>query len=252
MTWKNIFQKRCKYFENENGMLYLGNSLELLKEIPDKSIDAIITDPPYNTGMKQQNGGRLKNFFNDSYSKEEYYNLVEKVCTESYRVLKENKAVYIFINWKQVGLWIDLLGKVGFNVKNVIVWDKVIHSLNYQNYAYRYELIIYATKGKFELNNKSNSDLRNRFFTDVWRIQRKLSNEPDSIHETIKPLEVLRVPLLHSTKENDIVLDMFLSSGSTAVACKQLKRRFIGIEINKKYLDFAIKRLSQKNLFEFF
>ena len=68
MTWKNIFQKRCKYFENENGMLYLGNSLELLKEIPDKSIDAIITDPPYNTGMKQQNGGWLKNFFNDSKS----------------------------------------------------------------------------------------------------------------------------------------------------------------------------------------
>lgn len=226
-----------------------GDSIKVMKKFPDNSIDSIITDPPYNTGMtKNKNSTRLSNFFNDSYEKNEYIELVKKTSNNFYRILKENKAGYIFINWKSLSIWLKYLEKAGFNIKNVIVWNKIIHGLNYQNYAYTYELIIFFTKGNFSPNNKSIKDKRKGYYKDVWDIRRSLNHEKDYDHETVKKLEVIRTPIQHSTNKNDIVLDSFLGTGTTAIACKQLERNYIGIELNKKYYKISKKRLNQSNI----
>jgi len=225
--------------------------IEGLKELPDNYVDLVLTDPPYNTGMSKKESNcptRLGNFFNDSLKEEDYQKLVNESCQEFYRILKENRAIYAYMNWKELGRWINKMKENKFNIKNVIVWDKVVHGLNYQNYAYTYELIIFGIKGKFKLNNKTIKDLRKKYYTDVWKIQRKIENDKFSEHETKKHIEVISIPILHSTIHNDLVLDPFLGSGTTAVACKRLNRNFLGFEINPDYCKLAVKRLEQENI----
>lgn len=220
------------------------DALELLKLIPNNSVDLILTDPPYNTGMKKSNGkARLCHFFNDNLSKENYQNLVITSCNEFYRVLKENKAIYIYINWRNMGLWLTELEKAGFLMKNCIVWNKIIHGLNYQNYANTYELILFGVKGSFFPNNKP------KFYKDVWDIKRKVNTEnKETHHETEKLLKIVQLPILHASNKGDIVLDCFIGSGTTAVACKQLGRNFIGCDNKQEYIDLTNKRLSQQIL----
>jgi len=251
----------------ELNKIYCMDCLEGLKKIPDNSVDLIVTDPPYNTGMTAENITRkdttntrfyskkspiwLGNFFHDSYTDEEYIDLVRNCCIQLFRVLKENKAGYVYINWKMLGKWLDELKSSGFIVKNVIIWDKLVHGLNYQNYAYKYEMIIYFVKGRFQLNNKRPQDMNNYFYSDIWRIQRDLGKQ-DNIysHETVKQIKVVRLPIEHASREGDLICDPFMGSGTTAVACKQLNRNFIGFEISQEYCDIANKRLSQGNLKE--
>lgn len=137
-------------------------------------------------------------------------------------------------------------GGAGLNIKNVIVWNKIVHGLNYQNYAYTYELIIYCTKGNFKLNNKTKQDMVKGFYKDVWNIQRKISTQNNGEHhETQKHDAVLKIPLLHTTQEGDTVLDCFMGSGTTGIVCKELKRNFIGIEIREDYFNISQNRINQ-------
>ncbi len=216
-----------KLGELDLNKVYCMDCFEGLKKIPNNSVDLILTDPPYNTGMnskvtspknhptvrfnsnKNTKKPRLFGFFNDSYNDESYFNLVNNSCNEFYRVLKDNKAIYIFINWKSLGLWLNCLENAGFKNKNVIVWDKVVHGLNYQNYAYTYELIIFSVKGNFFPKNKDK-----KYYKDVWHIKRIVNtSSEEGHHETEKRLEVLRVPILHSSKQGEIVLDAFVGGG---------------------------------------
>ena len=101
-------------------------------------------------------------------------------------------------------------------VKNVIVWDKGVHGLG-SDYKSTYENIVVGKKGKPKINNRIGLD-----YQDIWRVQRKIGRDED--HATKKPVELLQKPILHASKEDDIVLDLFGGSGSTMVTCHQLKR----------------------------
>lgn len=110
--------------------------------------------------------------------------------------------------------------RAGFTVKNCIVWDKVVHGLNYINYAYTHEFIIYAVKGDFFPRHKEN---HSPFWKDIWSISRNLSNnQAGEHHETAKSIEVTKVPIIHASRVGDIILDPFVGSGTTAVAAKQI------------------------------
>lgn len=215
--------------------------------LADESVDLILTDPPYNTGLTARTGSRLKHFFDDAMSPDLYRELVRRVSLEMFRVLRPDRAVYVFINWKSLGIWLDRLVGAGFRVKNTIVWDKVVHGLNYQNYAYRHELLIFATKGKFFPRNKGWSD---GSFTDVWPIKRETRAAILSAqqHETVKPFEVLRRPIEHASQPGDLILDPFAGSGSTCVAAKRLGRHYLGIELDETYCALAERRLASDEL----
>ena len=220
----------------EVNKIYNMDCLKGLKQLPDESIDLIITDPPYNTGMtnkERKNDKWLNSFFNDKFTDIEYLNLIEGMFKESFRVLKNNSACYIFINWKQEP-FLRKIGSKYFKFKQLLIWDKLIHGLNYQNYAYRYECLLFFVKGDFRPKRIYNK-------TDILRYSRvNQNNEID--HETVKPVRLIQNIIKDNSDKGQIVLDMFMGSGTTAVACLMAQRNFIGFEISKKYCDIAEKR----------
>lgn len=230
------------YCKSDDVVLFNADCLKVMRQFKNDSFDLIVTDVPYNTGMNQKsskNSKWLKNFFNDSYTEDGYQKLVDESSKEMFRVLKEDKNLYLFINWKEYPRWFFSLKKVGFNIKACIVWDKVIHGLGSQ-YKYTHEFIIFASKGKGSI--KKPSEL-SKYYKDIWRIQRM--NFKDKKHATQKPLRLIELPVKHSTCENDIVLDPFMGSGTTLVAAKKLGRKVVGIELNKEYCDIAVKRIKE-------
>jgi DNA modification methylase len=122
--------------------LLVGDCTKRLAEIEDGAVDLVLTDPPYNTGMTARNATRLQNFFHDAYAPEDYRTLARTVARECYRILKDDRACYVFMNWRSLGVWLDALSAAGFRLKNLIVWDKVVPGLNSQNYAHTQELLI--------------------------------------------------------------------------------------------------------------
>jgi len=227
----------------ELNKVYHMDCLEGLKRIPDNSIDLIISDPPYNTGFKENKTANwLNSFFNDNLDEWEYEKLMKDTFREFYRVLKDNKPIYIFIDHRNLDLFKKWLLWCNFNYKQIIIWDKVVHGLNYQNYAYKHEYILYFVKGVY-----THKKIKHKF--DIIHLKR--INQDNKIdHETVKPLSLIRNFIIDNSDENDIVLDAFMGSGTTAIASKQTGRYFIGFEIEKKYIDIINNRLKQNILSE--
>jgi DNA modification methylase len=121
------------------------------------------------------------------------------------------------------------------DVKNVIVWDKQVHGLG-SDYKSTYELCVVGKKGNPEINNRYGLD-----YQDIWRIQRQMGRNKE--HATAKPIELLSKPIMHASKQDDIVFDLFLGSGSTMVAAHQLKRKCYGMELDPKYCQVIVDRM---------
>jgi DNA modification methylase len=235
--------QHARTVERMRNRLLLGNSTERLREIPDESVDLVFTDPPYNTGIKGSlSGTRFRNFFDDALTPEEYHTLVTTTARELFRVLKADRAAYVFINWKSLGIWLEELGRAGFRVKNVIVWDKVVHGMNYQNYAYTHEFLIFAVKGKFHPKNKGTRD---DGYRDLWHIQRevKQARNDEFHHETVKPAVLVRRPIEHASERGDLVLDPFFGSGRILVVARELGRNYLGIERDPRFHAMGIEAL---------
>lgn len=225
------------------GELLFGDCRERLPRLAAASVDLIVTDPPYNTGMSA-GGTRLRHFFDDSMSRDDYRQLAREVSVQLFRVLKPNRGAYVFIGWKSLAVWLDAMSESGFRVKNVIVWDKIVHGLNYQNYAYTHELLIFAVKGTFRPRNHTPPD---DSYRDVWHVRRTMNNARSdrAHHETVKPWEVIRRPIEHASEVGDLVLDPFVGSGTTCVVAKTLGRRYIGMERDADYFRVALRRVHQ-------
>ena len=135
-----------------------------------------------------------------------------------------------------------------FTVKNIIVWDKGAHTTGdcEAQYGKRYEFIIYANKGRAVFNEGVKRPV------DIIRVPRITGNE--QIHQNQKPLDLIAKILNIHSKENDLVFDPLIGSGTTAVACHRLKRHYIGFELDKEYFDLANERLkaekSQISIFD--
>lgn len=210
--------------------LFNGDCLELLAEVPDKSVELIVTDPPYFLGMTH-NG--KKGTFHDLAICKPFY---MKLADEFARVLKGNGEFYIFTDWRGHAFYYPIFSEV-LPVKNLIVWDKISGAGNF--YAYTHEFIIYGT-----MCNK------NKKGTNVWREKafssgaRKTNGE--KVHPTQKPVELIEKIILNSSQPGDTVLDAFMGSGTTGVACKRTGRHFIGAEINQHYFEIARERIEKE------
>jgi len=198
--------------------------------------DLIVTDPPYNTGMKGNKDAKawLSQMFNDSFTPEEWEDL--KIASfNNYNLFSKGEcAIYVFIDWRRVAEFKEVVESIA-DVKNVIVWDKGVHGLG-SDYKSTYENIVVGKKGKPQINNRIGLD-----YQDIWRVQRKMGRDED--HATKKPIELIQKPILHASKEDDIVLDLFGGSGSTMITCKQLNRRGYLMELDPKYCQVIIDRM---------
>lgn len=224
--------------------------LEDVERLMDgKKADIVVTDPPYNTGMTGKNttfdydwgSGKkksdekawLSHMFNDSYTEEEWAKFLQDIFAVYVTYSKGDCAFYVFIDWRRVN---DIRSEMEkhMDVKNVIVWDKKVHGLG-SDYKSTYELCIVGKKGKPEINNRFGLD-----YQDIWRLQREMGRNKD--HATAKPVELLVKPISHASKADDIVMDLFLGSGSTLVAAQKTGRICYGMELDPKYIDVIVQR----------
>jgi DNA modification methylase len=195
--------------------VFNGDSINFIDKI-DFKIKCVITDPPY--GMNYISNRRTASEKDKGISNDENLDLaietVNKVFSKLYNKMEENSALFCFIGWKQEKYFIELIEDIGFEVKNVLIWNKNNHGTGDLIYSFapKHERIIYATKGKVKLNYRhpdvlEGSDIR-------------------TSHPTSKPIDLLKKLIESTTLQNDIIVDPFAGHGSTGIAAKELNRNY--------------------------
>ena len=202
-----------------------GDCLEVMKTLPDNSIDCVITDPPYGTKTNQRDGFMVG----------EFSNVLPLVLPEIFRVLKPDGAFYCFTSWTMMSDWL-LRFQQYFKLQNILIWDKQKHSGCYSpsSWQFTWEGIFFGIKGKRKVRD---------YMPDVLK-----SNEKGKRVAMQKPVDIIKQMIGASTDKGMIILDPFAGSGSTCVAAKKTGRNFIGIEINSKFVEIARDRLKQQTL----
>lgn len=231
-------------YQYENKIkVFNANALDLLKKIRDESIDLIVTDVPYPTtsrGCAGNSGGMLQKDINKS-GKVFKYNDID--CTEYaddfYRVLKDGSHCYVMTNHINLIHMLNTFTGAGFHFIKSLIWNKG-NKIMGQYYMSQFEYILFFRKGRgVKINNCGTSDILN--------IPNKKTKDENgkNIHDTEKPVDLMKILVENSSKENQLVMDCFMGYGATMVACKELNRKFIGCEIDKRYYDLAIQRIKE-------
>ena len=204
----------------KTNVCYQGDCLEVMKDIPDKSIDCVITDPPYGTKTDQR----------DTFMVGEFSNVMPLILPEIFRVLKDDGAFYCFISWTQMSDWL-LRYQQYFKLQNILIWDKQKHSGCYssQSWQFTYEGIFFGIKGKRKIR---------KYQRDILK-----SEENGRRVAMQKPVDIIKQMIEASTDKGMTILDPFAGTGSTLVACKEMNRNYIGIEISPEYCDIIKQRV---------
>ena len=221
--------------------LYNDDCIKKFATMPRNEVDAIITDPPYK--ISRDNNFKTMNRAGIDFGEwDKDFDLVDwiKYCEP---VLKKGGNIVIFNSWKNMSYIVDELEKNNFEVKDLIRWEKTnpMPRNRDRRFITDYEVAVWAVKkgDKWTFNRLSETYERPEIICGVTSRKEKI----DGGHPTQKPVEVMEWLIKRLSNENDIILDPFMGSGSTGVACKNTNRRFIGIELNEDYYNMAIKRL---------
>ncbi len=240
-----------------------GNSLEILKKIPDKTFDLVFADPPYNL----QIGKKLKrpddskvNGVNDKWDQFKNFNDYDNFCklwlTESKRVLKDNGSIWVIGTYHNIFRLGYHIQNMGFWILNDVIWRKNNPMPNFRGtrFTNAHETLIWASKNKkskYTFNYQSlkclNDDLQMRsdWTLPICSGNERIKKNGKKVHSTQKPESLLYRILLASTNKGDFVFDPFLGTGTTAVVAKKLGRNYFGIEREKKYFKTAKQRLEK-------
>lgn len=225
--------------------LLCADSREIIKRIPDNSIDFIFTDPPYNIG-KHSTGkislpGRTP--MNNDVAEWDWDDFnPEEWADEFIRVLKPTGNLFIFTSYNQIGRWYSCLDH-RFDTTNFMIWHKTnpapkIFKAGFLNSC---EMIFTCWNKGHTWNFLSQSEMHNFFESPICMRPERLSNPK---HPAQKPVALLKKIITIATNENDIVFDPFMGVGSSGVAAIELGRKYIGVEINKDYFDAAKTRVN--------
>ena len=231
--------KKLKWGGYALNKIYLEDCYEAIKKIPDKSIDLIVTDPPYEYD-KNINGGWYKdrNVGNDLINLNIIDGINVEILEEYIRVLK-NINIYIWCNKAQIIQYLDYFVKNKSCSFDILVWQKTNPApLCSNTYLPDKEYCLYFRKEAY-CKPVSYDKAKTIFTTSLNMYDKGLFEHP-----TIKPLEIIKTLIENSSKEGDVVLDTFMGSGTTAVACKETGRNFIGFEIDEKYCKIANDRVN--------
>ena len=232
----------------EKNKIYHMDVLEGLSKIDDESVDLIITSPPYNLGNNHHTGNKRHQSYDDDMDEKEYQIWQIKVLNECFRVLKkEGSMIYSHKNRIKKGTQItpyEWILKTNFLVKQEIVW--VNRSQNFDKmrfYPFTERLYWLAKDPKTKLVN-----VLNKYDVFDWNEWKPVGTKLK--HTRAFPLKLVKDMLAVFPKAK-VILDPFMGSGTTAVACKQMKKEFIGFENKKEFIDICNKRLNQAYLSNF-
>lgn len=249
---------------NNSFEIYNEDFFEKVKDFPDQYFDSIIVDPPYFlSGRKTHSikSGKIKLVDKGSWDFlldfNEQIKFHEKWLNECYRILKDNGTIWISGTHHNIYKIGYLLEKNDYKIINDVVLYKTNSPppISPKVFCYSHEILLFAKKKicknyyfniseartiKHSLNKDEKVGLRTVWGTKV------ISNIEKTKHPTQKKLEILEIIVRVTTKENDLVFDPFMGSGTTGVACLKYKRRFIGIEKEKEYFEIAKKRIENE------
>ena len=227
-----------------------GDCLNIMKQIPDNSVDLVVTSPPYNlknstgNGMKDGRGGKWANAalvngysnYDDNMPHEEYAKWQKECLTEMFRLIKDDGTIFYNHKWRvQAGLLQDRQDIVnGFPIRQIIIWRrKGGINFNPGYFLPTYEVIYLITKPKFKLAPKANAH------GDVWEFTQEMKNDHPA------PFPIALIERIISSTNAQLILDPFSGSGTTAVVASKLKRNYIGIDISPEYCELSEKRIQQ-------
>lgn len=220
----------------EINKIYNMDCLDGMKLIHDESVDLIVTDPPYLMNYKTNRRKEKKHKFCNEIMNDGNEELIKKYIEQCFRIMKKDTAIYIFCNSNKVDFFKKEIEKK-FKIKNIIIWVKNNHTagdLKHQ-FSKKYEMLIMANKGNKKIIGKR--------ITDVWEFDKVVGNKQK--HQNQKPLELIEQCILKHSSENELIFDGFIGSGTTAIACINTNRNYIGFELDKEYFDIANKRIEE-------
>lgn len=259
------------YYKDERIILYKADSMNILEKMNElnETIDLTVTSPPYNIGKEYEKVLPI----------EKYVEWCEKWMDLVYKNTKENGTFWLNVGYtsiknkgKAIPLAYLLWNKTKFFMIQELVWNYGAGVASKKSLSPRNEKVLWFVKNEknytFNLddirdpnvkypNQKKNGKLRvnplGKNPSDVWQIPKVTSGRNRSSKERVKhpaqtPIELFKRLILASSNENDIILDPFIGSGTTAVVAKKLKRYCIGFDLNEEYLDIAIERIKKENV----
>lgn len=232
------------YYSGENYKLFKGDVLEVLKQMPNESVDMIFTSPPYNVDLKGRKDTNIAKYDNwdDNLEWDEYCKWQIEILNECYRIVKPNGC--LFYNHKDkfknetYKNPIEILFQTKWKIKQNIIWDRgSAISYNAGMFGDVYENIYWCYKGVSPKTTTNHNVLGT-----IWRINK----ESNVNHPAPFPFELpLRaIYSLYNNEENKVIMDIFNGSGSTGIAALLLNDKYIGIDISETYLKLSIERLN--------
>lgn len=219
--------------------IYNEDSIEAMKNMDSECVDLLVTDPPYKTITGGNNNGknskRPKGMLSSNKKIFSHQNIkIPDWMPEVYRVLKQGSHAYIFTNVLNLTEMLNEAQKAGFRLHNLLCWEKN-NCTPSQYYMKNCEYVLFLRKGKAKwINDIGGSKTVHQFNNIIGK----------KIHPCEKPIDLLKFYIANSSDEGDIVLDSCMGSGTTGLACKNLNRKFIGIEKEEKYFEIAKERIS--------
>lgn len=225
--------------------LLCADSRDVIRRIPDGSIDFILTDPPYNIGKHSTGNIALpgRTAMNNDVADWDHVDFnPEEWAGEFIRILKPTGNLFIFTSYNQLGRWYDCLDH-RFDTSNFMIWHKTnpapkIFKAGFLNSC---EMIFTCWNKKHTWNFISQAEMHNFLESPICMRPERL-NDPK--HPAQKPISILKKMLQIASNEGDIVFDPFMGVGSTGVAALSMGRRFIGVEIDQNYFEAATKRIN--------
>lgn len=235
--------------------LLQGDCLEMMKDVQPETIDLVLMDPPYSSGglyagdRKQatstkyadtdyRGAARFQDFSGDNMDQRSFTEFMRMVFAAARRKAKPGAVAACFVDWRNLPAMTDALQAGGWIWRGIAVWDKI----NSRNIPGRFrndcEYIVWGTNGKKSVDWTPGFDS----LPGCYRVSSVSTKNKN--HQTEKPVELLE-KLLAICPKNGTVLDMFMGSGSTGVACVNTGRDFIGIELDPGYYETACKRIAE-------
>ncbi|ENT8680235.1 site-specific DNA-methyltransferase [Escherichia albertii] len=222
-----------QYSENLMNVNQL-DAVEWLKTLPSGSVDLFVTDPPYESLEKHRKIGTTTRLKVSKSSSNEWFSIFPnsrfgELLAEMYRVLKNNRHLYIFCDQETMFHLKPIAEEAGFKFWKPIVWNKMAIGMGY-HYRAKYEFVLFFEKGKRKLNNLG--------IPDILEAKRVMRGYP-----TEKPVDLIKILIEQSTIQGESVCDPFFGSGSTLIAAAELDRTFLGTDISPSAHDYFKQRL---------
>lgn len=238
------------------------SQIDMLKILGDHKADMVFTDPPYNVDYKGKGENTSEGILNDKMSDEAFHTFLVDSFEQMKNFVKRGGGCYIFHSHKTASDFENALEKVGFNIDTQLIWNKPNAGMGMNHYRTKHEPFYYCSL------EKEKTFYGDRTGTTVWKIPKNpedqikwllreqegletgkstiwsisRANVNEYVHPTQKPVELPARAIINSTKQGDIVLDQFLGSGTTLIACEKTNRICYGLELDPKFVDVIVQR----------